>query len=86
MKHKTTLLTFDELSQISSNTILIFYEWWSGKGNMGFWTATLDGELIDYHTKESLIKQAQKMGKNYMVLKYHKGKNREKISIVSQGK
>lgn len=67
------------------DVVFISFEWWAGRCNMGFWTADMNNEIVDYHTKEELIKQAEKMGKEWMVLTHHKGKRRGEVSIAMRG-
>ena len=67
---------------ILKDIVIIYYGWWAGNCNMGFWTAELNGEIMDYHTQDNLIKQAEELNKEWIVLKYHKGKLRGQISLV----
>ena len=36
------------------------------------WMATIDGQVEDYHLKNILIKQAEKNGKQWVVLRRHR--------------
>ena len=75
-----------DLEKYKKDVVFIYYEWWGGQPHDRlFWTATLNGEIIDYHTKEELIRQAERMHKKWIVLRYHK-KQRGKVSIVQKSK
>ena len=63
--------------------ILIYYEWWTGNCNMGFWTMELNGEVVDYHTRDELVKRAQEMDKGYVVLRHHKVSRRGEVSVTA---
>lgn len=60
----------------------IYFEWWAGNLNMGFWTGDYKGDVIDYHLKNKLIDMAKEKGWDYVVFRHHKGKLRGKVSIL----
>ena len=69
----------------NKDIFIIYFEWWAGNCNMGFWTGECNGEIQDYHTKEALIEMAERMGKEWIVFRHHKGKLRPKVSISARG-
>lgn len=67
------------------NVMVIDYEWWAGKCNMGFWRGRLNGGVENYGTKEQLTKKAKDKNNDWMVLRWHKDGS-GKCSIVSASK
>jgi len=63
----------------------IFYNWWgSGNFNNRSWALLdLDGDVEDYNTRSSCIKQAINNGWKYQVERWHK-KERGKMTIMEK--
>lgn len=56
--------------------VIEYVHTWGGSfHDTKFWMATINYEVEDYHTKETLIKMAEDMGKNWIVLTHHKDKS-----------
>lgn len=52
------------------------------------WMMTINGVVKDYHTKEELIKQAKEKGINWIVIRRHKYKNKDRfgeLTIMQKG-
>lgn len=63
------------------DVVIIYYQWWAGNSNRGMWTSELNGEVMDYHKKQHLINDAEKNGREWMVIRYHK-KQKGMITIM----
>ena len=52
------------------------------------WMMTINGEVEDYHKKENLIKQAEEKGINWIVIRRHESRNKDKygeLTIMQKG-
>lgn len=67
---------------LPKDTVIIYYNWWGGlKQDRKWWTAEMNGEVVDYHLKSVLIKNAEEKGLQWMVIRYHK-KGKGGYSII----
>jgi hypothetical protein len=47
---------------------------WAGQlADRHLWMATIDGEVDDYARKDALIRQAEKEGREWYVVRHHQG-------------
>lgn len=61
--------------------LTIYFQWWARECmNKTWWTAEMNGEIVDYNSKDALIKYAIDNGLRYQVLRCHKGTG--KVSIL----
>jgi len=72
--------------KFEKDTIVIYYPFrWGGQFvDKKFWVAELNGEADDYHTKGTLIANAKRDKKEWVVLKYHRKCKGCKISIAQK--
>ncbi len=75
----------NDITKYPKNTLVIEYPFHVGGqfADRSFWMGTLNGEVLDYHLKENLIKQAKKLKINWVVLRWKKGKPLRKVIIQS---
>lgn len=75
----------NEEKDYPKDTLVIEYPFHVGGqlADKGLWMGTINGEVLDYHSKENLIKQAKEMGINWIVLRWKKGKPLKKIIVQS---
>lgn len=66
------------------DTVIIYFIWWAKGHGLGkhFYCAEMNGEVIDYHTKGQLIKNAEEKKLPWQVLRYHK--KQCKVSILQK--
>ena len=75
----------NEEKDYPKDTLIIEYPFHVGGqfADRSFWMGTLNGEVLDYHLKENLIKQAKQLKINWIVLRWKKGKPLRKVIIQS---
>jgi hypothetical protein len=81
-KYRQSMSKYRELK----DTMLIYYEWWAGNCNMGFWTGEMNGEIVDYNTRDHLIETAKEMKKPWVVLRCHRAGKSGNVSMILFGK
>jgi len=73
---KKTYKNYQEIKKdFGTNLCVIEYPFsWGGQfGDKKFWCAMdLDDEVFDYHTKEHLKKDLNKLGKKWVVVRWHR--------------
>lgn len=72
-------------TDIEKDVVIIEYPFsWGGQyEDRWMWQATKNGEVIDYHTKDYLIKQAKNRLEKYAVIRHHlKGDKKGTITIL----
>jgi len=72
------------------DVLIINYEWWAGKCNMGFWRGIIydkDSNEIeaDWHTKKQWIYIAEKNRWNWIVIRHHYDRSGD-FTIVQKSK
>ena len=73
------------LEEDHKNTLVIEYPFHVG-GQLAdrvMWMGTINGEVLDYHSKKNLIEQAKEMKINWIVLRWKKGKPLSKVIVQS---
>lgn len=68
----------EKAEDIFKDLVVIEYAHRSGGSfsDTKFWMATINYEVEDYHTKGTLIIQAEEMGRDWIVLRHHKNVTR----------
>lgn len=70
--------------EYKKDTVIIYYIWWAkGHGIRKNWyCAEINGEVIDYHDKKTLIKQAEEKNLPWMIVRHHRKGG--KVSVIKK--
>lgn len=79
-------MTTEHLRLITKDIVVIQYEWWGSQlKDRYMWVALLNGEVVDHHKKDVLIKNAEDKGLSWIVVRHHK-KGSGQVSIIQTSK
>ena len=70
-------MKYEDRHDLFPDTVIISYpfRWGGQRGDVWMWMAEMNGEVLDYHSKDTLIINAILANEKYVVLRVHKDKD-----------
>lgn len=64
----------EPITEYPKDTVCIHYIWWAmQRQDRWMWCAEMNGNVIDYHTKDTLINQAESKNLPWVIVRHKKG-------------